>query len=100
MYPKLISIGGFFLPTYGLLVALGFLAALWMTGRLARRTGLNPDLVTNAGVYAALAGLAGAKLMMFLLDLSYYRAHPDLPTVCAACAGAVVESVSQGGLPS
>jgi len=27
-------------------------------------------------------------------------AHPDLPTVCAACAGAVVELASQGGLPS
>jgi phosphatidylglycerol:prolipoprotein diacylglycerol transferase len=76
MFPKLISIGDFFLPTYGLLVALGFLSALWLTARLARRSGLDPDKVTNLGVYAALAGLGGAKLLMFALDFSYYAAHP------------------------
>ncbi len=36
MYPKLISIGDFFLPTYGVLVAIAFLVALWMASRLAK----------------------------------------------------------------
>jgi len=76
MFPKLISLGDFFLPTYGLLVALGFLSALWLCARLAHRSGLDPDKVTNLGVYAALAGLGGAKLLMFALDFSYYSANP------------------------
>jgi len=76
MLPKLISFGDFFLPAYGVLVALGFLAALWLTGRLARRSGLDPDAVTNLGVYAALAGLAGAKLLMFAQDMDYYISNP------------------------
>ncbi len=76
MFPKIFTIGSFFLPTYGVLVALGFLSALWLTARLARERQLDAEKVTNLGVYAALAGLAGAKLLMFLLDLNYYIKNP------------------------
>ncbi|MEZ5355988.1 MAG: prolipoprotein diacylglyceryl transferase [Bryobacteraceae bacterium] len=77
MLPKIISFSdSFFLPTYGVLVALGFLAGLWIAGRLARRSGLDPEAVTNLGVYAALAGLAGAKLFMFVVEFGHYRANP------------------------
>ena len=75
MYPELFHIE--FLHTYGVLVAVAFLAALWMAGRLARTKGLNPEAVTNLGIYCALAAIAGAKLMMFVVDWPYYRAHPD-----------------------
>ncbi len=75
MLPKLISIGTFYLPTYGVLVATAFLMALWMTSRLARDAGLNPDLVLNLGVYCAFAGIIGAKVLMIVLDKSY-REHP------------------------
>ena len=34
MYPKLITIGDFFIPTYGVLTAIAFLLALWVTVRL------------------------------------------------------------------
>ena len=37
MFPKLFQYGDFFLPTYGVLVALAFLAGLWVTTRLARQ---------------------------------------------------------------
>ena len=37
MFPKLIDIGGFFLPTYGVLVAIAFLVAIWLTGKLAQK---------------------------------------------------------------
>lgn len=76
MFPKLISIGQFFLPTYGVLVALGFLAGLWITLRLAKRAGLPHETITNLAIYCALAGLAGAKLFMILFDLDDYLRHP------------------------
>ena len=95
MLPKLITIGSFFLPSYGLLVALGFLAGLGMTTRLARRAGLPVDAVTNLAIYCALAGMAGAKLAMFVFDFGYYRESPgkifSLETLQAA-------GVYQGGL--
>ena len=74
MYPELFHIS--FLHTYGVLVALGFLAGLWMAGRLGARAGLNAEHITNLGLYCALAALAGAKLMMLVVDAGYYWEHP------------------------
>lgn len=95
MLPKLIDTGGFFLPTYGVLVATAFLVAIWLTGKLAIKAGLQPDKVTNLAIYCALAGMAGAKLLMFLFDWRTYLLHPGeiftLSTLQAA-------GVYQGGL--
>ncbi|HYP15552.1 MAG TPA: prolipoprotein diacylglyceryl transferase [Bryobacteraceae bacterium] len=95
MFPKLIEIGSFYLPTYGVLVALAFLCAIWVTSRIAKGFGLEPEQVTNLAVYCALAGMAGAKLFMFLFDWEIYARNPgqifSLSTLQAA-------GVYQGGL--
>jgi phosphatidylglycerol:prolipoprotein diacylglycerol transferase len=75
MYPEIFHLS--FLHTYGVLVALAFLTALWIAGKLARRARLDGDAVTNLGIYCALSAIVGAKLMMFLVDFGYYRQHPD-----------------------
>src|SRR5579862_4654751 len=94
MFPKLVSIGKFFIPTYGTLVAIAFLIALWVTVRLARRAKLPAEPVTNLAIYCALAGLAGAKLFMILFDWKSYWNDPaslfSLSTLQAA-------GVYQGG---
>ena len=74
MYPEIFHLP--FLYTYGVLVALGFLTALWLAGREAKRAGLNADAVTNLGIYCALSAIAGAKLMMFIVDFQYYVSNP------------------------
>jgi phosphatidylglycerol:prolipoprotein diacylglycerol transferase len=96
LLPKLISFGSFYLPTYGVLVALGFLAGLAVTVRLSRRSGLNPELMTNLAVYVALAGMLGAKILMIVFDWkTRFSANPgqifSLDTLQAA-------GVFQGGL--
>ncbi len=95
MFPKLLDFGDFFLPTYGVLVALAFLAGLLVTVRLGKRVGLNAEHITNLAVYCALVGLAGAKLFMFLFDWDYFLKNPaeliSLNTLRAA-------GVYQGGL--
>jgi len=75
MFPKLFEIGGFALPSYGVLVAAAFLTALWLTSKLAVKRGLDSERVVNLGVYCALVGMLGAKIMMILLDPEY-REHP------------------------
>jgi phosphatidylglycerol:prolipoprotein diacylglycerol transferase len=94
--PKLISIGSFYLPTYGVLVALGFLLGLGLAVRLGKRSGLPAEPMANMAVYVALAGLAGAKILMIMFDWSTeFRDHPmeifSLSTLQAA-------GVYQGGL--
>src|SRR5689334_6816109 len=65
MLPHLITIGGYSQSTYGLMVAIAFVVAIWITGRLAHEAGLSQEAVVNLGMYCALAGIVGAKLMMF-----------------------------------
>ena len=90
MFPKIISTGSFYLPTYGVLVALAFLAGLTITVKLARRSGLDAELITNLAVYCALAGLLGAKLLMILFD------WPDIKIFSLSTLQAA--GVFQGGL--
>ncbi len=94
MFPKLFHFGDFFLPSYGVLVALGFLVALWVTTRLAKAAGLNSESVTNLAVYCALAGLAGAKLFMFLFNFNDYWNDPKSIFTIATLQAA---GVYQGG---
>jgi phosphatidylglycerol:prolipoprotein diacylglycerol transferase len=95
MFPKLISIGSLSIPTYGVLIAVAFLVALWIAVRLGARLGLDRERVMNLGIYCALAGLLGAKLLMLLFDLPYFLENPSeifsLATLQAA-------GVFQGGL--
>lgn len=77
MHPKLFEFGNFFLPTYGLFVALGFLAGMLVTRTLANRRGLDAEFVVGAALYTALVGLAGAKLALIVQDLDYYLRNPS-----------------------
>jgi phosphatidylglycerol---prolipoprotein diacylglyceryl transferase len=95
VFPKLIQIGSFYIPTYGVMVAIAFLVGLTITVKLARRSGLDGEVVTNLAVYCALAGLLGAKLLMILFDWRVFFSDPaqifSLSTLQAA-------GVFQGGL--
>ena len=75
MLPYLIKIGSFSVPTYGVLVALAFLSALALATRFARQRGMDSEKIVNLGVYCALVGMLGAKLLMIALDPDF-RAHP------------------------
>ncbi len=77
MLPKLFTVGGFTQHTYGLLVAAAFFTGLWISVRLARRQGLDADRVFNLGVYMALAGFFGAKVLLVITDWDYYWRNPS-----------------------
>ncbi|MGC9455483.1 MAG: prolipoprotein diacylglyceryl transferase family protein [Phycisphaerae bacterium] len=49
-------------PGYGLMVAVGFLLAILLARRRARRCGENPDVLTNCGILALIGGIAGARI--------------------------------------
>ena len=62
MYPVLFRIGTFEVTSFGGLVAVAALVALWLFGREVRRSGLPEDTV-NAAIWGVLGGLVGAKLL-------------------------------------
>jgi phosphatidylglycerol:prolipoprotein diacylglycerol transferase len=86
MYPRLFTlpvfdilgrhIGPLTLHTYGVLLALAFLAGLWVVSREAKKAGLDATVITDMAVYVLIGGLVGAKLLLLLVEWSYYAKHP------------------------
>lgn len=90
MFPKLLEFGAFTLPTYGVLIGLGFLAGLSVASRLARRSGLDPERLTAMAVVLLISAIVGAKVFMFVDNWSYYAADPGrLFTLSALRSGGV-----------
>jgi phosphatidylglycerol:prolipoprotein diacylglycerol transferase len=77
MYPILFELGGFQVRSYGVIVVLSFLIALWMSTREAERKALDPKLVQDFAVYALLCGIVGARLYFVLFSApGYFIEHP------------------------
>ncbi|MFQ5720787.1 MAG: prolipoprotein diacylglyceryl transferase [Acidobacteriota bacterium] len=78
MHPVLFHLPfvGWPVPTYGVLLAIAFLVVLKVAGVFARRAGIDSKDMVDVGFTVFLAGLVGAKLLLILLDLPTYLAHP------------------------
>lgn len=62
MHPIILQLGSFKLPAYGLMVALGYLAAVFYLFRKSPARGFKKEDVADLVFYSALSGLLGAKL--------------------------------------
>lgn len=72
MFPELFRIPGLGIPiaTYGVLLAIAFIVALWLTARLAERDGLPRNRVYDLGLYILASSLIGSKALMVLVEWS------------------------------
>ena len=75
MYPELFRIGDFPVNTYGVLLALAFLAALLVSARLGARDGLPRERVFDLGLWLLLAAIVGSKVLLLVVEPEY-RAAP------------------------
>src|SRR5215210_455704 len=75
MYPELFRIGNFPINTYGVLLALAFLAALLIAARLAARDGLSRERIYDLGLWMLVAALLGSKILMLWTE-PVYRENP------------------------
>ncbi|MCA1578140.1 MAG: prolipoprotein diacylglyceryl transferase [Acidobacteria bacterium] len=62
MHPRLLAIDNFVIYTFGALMVLAVVAALWWLRRTARRRGLPVEAVMSLSVWLLFGGLFGAKL--------------------------------------
>lgn len=76
MFPKLLTIHSFVLPTYGVLVAIGFISGIAVAVHLAQCEVLSKEAIYNLGIYLALAGMIGSKLFLLIQDRAYYWDNP------------------------
>lgn len=77
MHPILFRIGSFELYTYGALLAVAFLVAIYLGMRAAEREGLKTEFVADLGIVIILSSIVGARLFYILFyDLQYTLEHP------------------------
>lgn len=76
MDPVLLTVCGRPIYWYGVMTALGFLAAVAHWAWLGRRQGRPPGLASELGIWVMVGGILGARLLYVTLNLEFYAANP------------------------
>lgn len=90
MKPILFQLGDFSLHTFGLLVALAFIAGLWLAARNAVRVGFSADFIYDLAPWLILGGLAGARILYVISYWDRDFAGRPLTEVFAVWRGGLV----------
>jgi phosphatidylglycerol:prolipoprotein diacylglycerol transferase len=77
VHPVLLKIGSLKIYSYGVFVAIGFLAALWVAGREISRKGLDRETFFDMGFWVVIAAIAGSRLFHVLVYWEQYGANPS-----------------------
>jgi phosphatidylglycerol:prolipoprotein diacylglycerol transferase len=76
MHPILFKIGPITIYTYGFLLAVAFLCAIFVAGREAQRLGIPGGEFFDLCFYLILAALVGSRLLFIILDPRTFLSHP------------------------
>ncbi len=76
MYRVLFRIGPVPIHSYGTLLMIGFLAAIFLSRREARRLGLSPDVPLDLGLWVLVVSLVFARGVYAALDWDYFADNP------------------------
>ncbi len=76
MHPILFEIGRFPVYTYGVLLAAAYLLGLQFALVRARTRGLDPNRVMDLGIWIIISALAGAKLLLLVVDFDTFGRSP------------------------
>jgi phosphatidylglycerol:prolipoprotein diacylglycerol transferase len=76
MHPVVFNIGSFTIHSYGVMMALAFLACVGVSVRLGRREGRSPSEVSDLLCWTMLCGIVGARVAHVLAFFSLYAADP------------------------
>lgn len=79
MLPELFSIGPVTIYSYGLMIAIGVITAIWLGEYNAKKTGLAEDgFITMMGVISVIGGFLGAKILYFITILPEVIQNPSI----------------------
>ena len=78
MHPYLLHSGHLLLPTFGVLAAVGLMAALTLSLRTAATVGIAPDKLWDAGLFTLLSAFALSRLLLIFSNFRDFLAYPIL----------------------
>ncbi len=78
MYPELFEIPLIHLTvkSYGLMMVIGFLAAVTLIRRLSLKITADPQLITNVALYSLMGGVVGARVFFVIHYFDKFAKHP------------------------
>lgn len=76
MYPILFEIGGFKVTSFGVFIALACLGGAWLTARLLKQAGHDPENAWDLAGWAAICGILGGKFYYMMLNFPETAANP------------------------
>lgn len=76
MYPVILELGPIRIYSFGLMMALAFLAGAFFTGKELERRGFKGEIASSIVLWAAIGGLVGARLWVIFGDWSGFLADP------------------------
>lgn len=68
-----ITVFGFDIAYYGIIIGLGMLAGIWVAQRDARRRGQDPELYLDFALYGIIFSIIGARLYYVMFEWNYYK---------------------------
>jgi len=76
MHPELFHLGPLHLRSFGLMIAIAFLAGTWLGAREGRRLGLDEDRLISVVLAAMIAAVLGARLLFVIEHLQDFIREP------------------------
>jgi phosphatidylglycerol:prolipoprotein diacylglycerol transferase len=76
MFPRLLELGPLTLYSYGLLLAVAYLAGLQLALRRAKTRHLDSGRVMDLGIWIIISALVGAKLLLLIVDFDTFSRNP------------------------
>ena len=70
---KTVSVFGFEIAYYGMIIGLSVVAGILMASHIAKKTNQNPDLYYDLAIYAVIFSVIGARLYYVIFSWEYYK---------------------------
>lgn len=68
-----ISVFGFRIAFYGIIIGIGMLAGIWIAQSDAKRRGQDPELYLDFALYAIICSIIGARIYYVIFEWDYYK---------------------------
>ena len=72
MHPVLFDIFGYPVHTYAVMIATGFVVAIWLTARYGEKQGYDRDMLLDLSWWLLVSGLVGSRIAFMIVNWDQY----------------------------
>lgn len=72
MHPVIFNLGPLEIRTYGVLIAIGFLVAIYSAAYLAEKNGIKKEIIYDLGFVIIISSVIGVRLLYVFVWYKYY----------------------------